>query len=245
MEVKELEFFKRQVESNIIKARSGIVVLMPFLDETKQSIITNYKIKDIDIIFKGGFKNSEYNRCCFMPKNYDICDFKIIVYEKTYNKRYLELTHRNILGSLMSLGIKRESIGDIVIEKGKAYFACTREISEYIVNSYKTISNVAIELKECKEEISISKELISKAFIVSSMRIDVLVAAICKISRSEAANKITDGLISINHITCNSSSHIVKEKDLISIKHKGRIYVEEIGGKTRNDRQIIKLGFLK
>ena len=244
MEARDVEFFKKQIEALINKARFGSVSTTMFLDLTKQAIINNLNTKEVDVLFNGGFIDAEYKRVIFKPKDYDYIINNIVIYEIIYNERFLSLNHRNILGSLMSLGIKRESIGDILIDVKKAYFACTSEISKYIEINFKMIGHHSIELKEIRDEIKIVREQIEKTYIVSSMRLDVIIAAAYKLSRNEANEYINSGFVSVNHISCINNSSIVKVNDIISVRHKGRIYVNEIGGKTKSDRLVIKLGFL-
>lgn len=245
MDTKELDFFKKQIESYINKARMGSVVVTTFLDETQQAIINTFYTEDIDVIYDGGFIGAESKRVIFKPYSIDQVDSKICIYKIIYNKRYLEINHRNILGSLMSLGIKRENIGDIVIQNEQAFFACTEEISQYLKNYFKTIGRMSIELIEYNEQIEIIKDLKIENHIISSLRIDVIIASAFKMSRSEANEMIIGGLVKLNHLICTNTSKNVKLDDVISVRHKGRVYLTDIGGKTRSDRIVVKLGFLK
>ncbi|MDE7094993.1 MAG: hypothetical protein K2O23_00740, partial [Anaeroplasmataceae bacterium] len=161
-----------------------------------------------------------------------------------YNSRYLELNHRKILGSLMSLGIKRESIGDIVCMGQATYFACTEEISTYIESEFKTISGVGIELKEVEQRLHIERKLREEKHIVSSLRLDVVIASAYKLSRNEASEMITEGLVQVNHVVSQSISKQVVLDDVISVRHKGRFYVGTVGGKTKSDRLVLQLKFL-
>ena len=124
--MEELEYFKKTISSSIDRAFDGGVVLLGFIDETKQKIIENMipKNSGIEVVFDGGFSNSDYKRCAIFPVCYDV-DLKVSVYEISYLKKYLTPNHRMVLGTLMSLGIKRESIGDIYIDdNSNIYFFC-------------------------------------------------------------------------------------------------------------------------
>lgn len=241
---REVEFFHKQTESNINKARQGGIVLTSFLDETQLAYVNTLYSKDIKIEYDGGFDEAEHKRVLFLPLSLDAYSFKIKVYKILYNSRYLELNHRKILGTLMNLGIKRESIGDIVCCGQGVFFACTEEISAYIEREFKTISGVAVELEEVKERLQIKREFREEKHIVSSLRLDVVIASAYKLSRNEASEMITEGLVQINHIECLSISKQVSENDVISVRHKGRIYVGTIGGKTKSDRLVLHLKFL-
>ena len=59
MDVKELEFFKKQISSYIDKAYSGGVGISMFIDLTKQAIINNMNTSGIEVLFDGGFDDAE------------------------------------------------------------------------------------------------------------------------------------------------------------------------------------------
>lgn len=244
MESKELEFFHKQMESNIHKASQGNVVLTSFLDEAQLAYIEKLSIPTVQMIWDGGFDGSEHKRVLFLPTDLDISSFKIKVYEIKFNSKYLELNHRKILGSLLNLGIKRESIGDIVQIGQAYYFACTEEISSYIESQFKTIHGVPIEIKEVKERLEMHQKLREENHIVSSLRLDVIIASAYKLSRNKASEMISLGLVQLNHVVCLSSSKVVAEEDVISVRHKGRVYIGKIGGKTKSDRLVLQLKFL-
>lgn len=61
-----------------------------------------------------------------------------------------EFTHRDILGSLMGLGIKREMIGDIIINEDKAQFFCHNSISEFVEFNLKKVGRYSAETEKAK-----------------------------------------------------------------------------------------------
>lgn len=244
MDAKEIEFFKKSMINNITKAMNGSIVLTDFLDENQQAILNSLSQYEVQIVYDGGFVHSEYQRAMIAPSENDFDEFKIVVFEIIYPKRYLELNHRKILGSLMNLGVMRKSIGDIYIHDGKAYFACTKEIAPFLSKSFNQISGVPIELKIVDETIEIIRKWEYRLVVLSSTRLDVVIAGAYHFSRKEALEIITAGDVSVHHQVCLNHSYLVKVNDVISVRHKGRIYINEIGGKTKNDRIHMRLGFL-
>lgn len=240
----EVEFFIKQMESNMHRAYQGSIILTNFLDEQQQMQLKQYSNQPIIISMEGGFIGAERKRVIFSPEGIKNYTFKIKVFQICYNSRYLTLHHRKVLGSLLSLGIKRESLGDIIFLEDKVYFACTEEISAYILSAFKTIGGVPIELKEEESILEAKKQFKEEMHIVSSMRLDVIVASAYKLSRTEASTWITDGFVQLNHKICINTSKIVSESDIISVRHKGRVYVGEQGGKTKSGRLLVKLSFL-
>jgi RNA-binding protein YlmH len=239
----ELELFKKRIESLFIKAYDGNLALINFIDDTKREIILklakNYP--GVDCYFNGGIKDSDYNRCILSINEVEDKDFKIDIYKIDYNKRYYEVSHRSILGSLMALGIKRECIGDIVIIDGDAYFAATSEISQYLLSEFKAVGKAPINLILVNDEIKNERKYSEKTHFISSLRIDAVIAAGYNLSRSEANEMIVDGMVKVNHLTCLNPSHNLKENDLLSVSKKGRLIIGEIGGNTKSGRIVINL----
>ena len=81
-----------------------------------------------------------------------------------------------------------------------------------------------------------------KTYFVASIRLDSIIADGFNISRNIAQEMIMEGLCYINHILCQNVSHIVKQNDVISLRHKGKIILSEIGGKSKSGRIAIIIG---
>lgn len=233
--------FIKHLSSVIKQAQCGKVILLAFLDETKkQEIRIQAKKNDVDVSFDGGFINAEYERCII--GNSSNKDFKIAIFRIDYNKKYYQLTHREILGSLMSLGIKRDTIGDIYITSDNdCYFACKDEISSFLINEAKYISNVPIRLVKTLEKITIIKEYILTKYIVASLRLDVIISSVYNLSRKETFEIISNNDVKINHIDYLNNNKIIKECDLISVRHYGRFTLDKILGKTKSEKIIIMI----
>ena len=80
-----------------------------------------------------------------------------------------------------------------------------------------------------------------KVYFLPSLRLDACIAQVYKISRSEALDIITNGLVFINHINCLNSSHILKENDEISVRHKGKFKVSLISGQSKSGKLAVTL----
>jgi len=236
--MEELELFKKRIDSLINKSYSGGVSLLNFLDEAKISILksASKNLKDINVYYDGGFINADTLRAIISPYEVIRDDFKIIIYKIKYNKKFYEISHRSILGSLMGLGIKREFIGDIVLNDKGAFFACAKEISEYIKDNLKFVGKAPVELEKTDEIIENVINYSEKLDFLSSLRLDVFIASAYNLSRSEAHEYIVNGLVYINHILILNPSEAVKLQDEISVRGKGRCKLKEIGGYSKSGR---------
>lgn len=239
----ELIDFKKKILSDIKRVEEGRVVLYDFLDDNEGSILEDLCNKNKIPFYKyGGIIDSDRNRYLLSLYDVDNNDFKINVYRVDYNKRYYEIEHRHVLGTLMGLGIKRKTIGDIVInDKKDIYFACTEEISKFIINELEFINKAKIELEKIDYEIRNVINYEEKEILTSSYRLDGIISGVYNLSRSKSLEMITSGLVFVNHVLNMNVSYNVSEDDEINVRHYGKFKVGNLLGNTRSGRNKIKV----
>ncbi len=208
-----------------------------FLTLTEQAIIKNTLKNKVFFKFYGGYKNSELKRAViYKDSNPSITCFKII-----YNEKYLNLTHQNILGTLLSLSITKDSIGDIL--PSDDVFFITSELKDFIINEFVKINNVSIELIEYDgSDLERNILLDINSFTVSSLRLDSIVSKIIKKSRSIASQMIIDDLIKVNHLVSNKNTKYLNEEDIISIRKYGRYIIKDTKNTSKKGKIVVKYG---
>lgn len=208
-----------------------------FLTLTEQAIIKNTLKNKVFFKLDGGYPNSELKRAIiYQDSDPSITCFKII-----YNKKYLSLTHQNIIGTLLSLSISKDSIGDILANQD--IFFITSELKEFIVNEFTKINNVSISLEEI-DGADLKRNVVIEydSFSVSSLRLDSIVSKIIKKSRNIASDMIISDLVKINHIICNKTTKFLNEEDVISIRKHGRFIIEDTKKTSKKGKIIVKYG---
>lgn len=239
----EYDELKKRLDSIIDKAYQGGVTLMPFLDEAEASYVeeTLSYHKTLNLYSDGLIINSDRKRYLITPYDINI-NFKIIVFKIIYNKRFYELSHRSILGSLMGLGIKRECIGDIVItDKKDCFFAVIEEISPFIKQELKQIGKCPIDLIEYNETVTNIIKYETKTTFVTSLRLDSIVSCAISKSRGDAQELIMESLVTLNYRICQNNSEVLKEGDIFSVRHYGKYLLSHVGGKSKSGRIIIDI----
>ena len=208
-----------------------------FLTLTEQAILINTLKNKVFFKLDGGYGNSELKRAVlYIDDESFITCFKI-----KYNKKYLLLSHQNILGTLLSLSITKESIGDILANED--VFFITSELKEFIVNEFIKINNVAIILEEIDGSNLVRNiELEMSSFTVSSLRLDSIVSKIIKKSRNEALNMINNDLVKVNHLVSNKNTKSINEEDVISIRKYGRFIIKDTKNTSKKGKIIVKYG---
>lgn len=223
------------------------MILTPFYNPHEQDLV--YKIigqHDLIVDSYGGFVNAENQRMIICPDFYEIHqdDFDIVIVEVVYNPQFGKLLHKDVLGALMSLGIKRDCIGDIY-DKDCLYFTCTKQTFSYIQNNLTQIKKSKVHLKEVYEQITISHEYNSKTFFVSSMRLDRLVATLYKVSRQQANTAIRSGFVKVNHKLVEEVNFLCHNNDMISFKRHGRVKIVDEKRFTKQGNSVVTGYFYK
>ena len=224
-----------------------------FLNLHEQKLIEDLLIKEKiqNFFFYGGDADLERKLLFIYPdklteeiarmqcKNF----LKIIRIElpKYNNENY---THRDYLGGMMKLGIKREKTGDILTYSGGADIIVEKEISAFLKTELQNLTrfrkaNIDIlEINELKKPELNFEEI---TIIVPSLRMDSIVSELAHTSRTKALDIINEERVFINFEVCLDRSKILKVNDVISIRGKGRFKIEEEIGSTKKDNIRLKI----
>lgn len=171
-------------------------------------------------------------------------DFPIttLLIEPLIDKFSDNLSHRDYLGAIMNLGIKREVLGDILIKDKRAYVFCLEEIADYLCSELTRIKHTSIKISKIEGDIpELERKLEDFDILVTSPRIDAVVAALTKLSRSQASLLFREKKVLVNNRTCENNSMMLKESCTLSIRGYGKfIYIGE-GGRTKKDRVFVKM----
>mgnify|MGYP000155940191 CR=1 FL=1 len=232
---KVIDKLERVIENHSIEYTD---FLDPYQRRLCYSIINRFS--EVSFIEEGGLQNSERKFIIIYPVyiEQNLIESPIIALRIDGNFKFKELTHRDYLGSLMSLGIKREKIGDILIHKEYGNVITFKEFGDYIKFNLKMINKepVLISEVELSELREVEEEFIEKSIIVSSFRLDAFVSAICDVSREKSSTLIKNGNVKVNWQPIDSVSKEISEYDMLSIRGFGRVKVSNILGKTKKDR---------
>ena len=192
----------------------------------------------------GGYENAERCVACFGDREYftDNTDYPIkCILIKPVNQKFADnLTHRDFLGSLMGLGIRREVLGDIIINENCGYLFCLDTIAEYIIENLTQVRHTTVK---CELAENVPTDVLPhpeyKEMIVSSERLDVIVSAIYKMSRSQVLPFFNTEKVFVNGAVKTSPSVTVNVNDKISVRGFGRFIYKGVLRTTKKDRLVI------
>lgn len=234
---------KRYIDLSKQANRKGIVIYSDFLNLNEQNVLLSIKGKlETDYQLYGGYESSERKVAAFFSKDiayeweYPISCFKIM---PAYPKFADEYSHRDLLGAVMNLGLERGIIGDILCNCNKetSYLFCKNNMQEYLLESLTRVKHTMVTLtlvKKPEEEIILN--FIQKEGIVSSNRLDNIVACFCNCSRSEASKLILGGKVFVMGKEILHNTYLCKNGDIISIRSYGKYIFDEILSETKKGR---------
>ncbi len=223
-----------------ISSRTNMPKFIGFLTPQELSVvIKQFALGERYHIF-GGYEDAERVMLGVLPDWCDEPNFPITAI--TFKYRECDtLSHRDFLGALMALGITRESIGDILVEAGRAVVFVADDILKFVLTQILKIGNVGVEMREgFSTPLPQRSQKQSFSTTVASTRIDAVVAALCNMSRSAATQKICDGYVLVNSICVSKPTANIKPDDKITIRQKGRFEITSCDGHSKSGRIILK-----
>lgn len=220
------------------------VLLTKFLTLREQAIIEDiFKYSYVDIHFYGGFENAERKRCLIIDPSipYHESFFEIVCYRIEYNKRYLELRHQNVLGTLMSLKLDRSLFGDILIDEDVAYFFTTKEAAPIVESEFVAINRVPISVTVMEDPIAFELEREEFTVTVPSMRIDTLISHVFRLSRSQSVQYIEANYVYRNFQIVTEKAASCLPGDVISVRRHGRFTVGDVVRQTKKNKIVLSI----
>lgn len=178
----------------------------------------------------GVFEYAERRIMAFSPDQ--VWDYPIDILCIESKSNFTNLSHRDYMGAIMSLGINREKFGDIVLADDKCYVAIDENLTEYIIDNIKAIGKSPCVVSKLDKYFHSLPQYSfeDKNIIVSSMRIDCIVSSLTNLSRNKVMEFFKSGKVLLNYITVKDKDKIVKNQSIITIRGYGKFkLVEEIG----------------
>jgi len=225
--------------------------LTDFLDLREQKIMSTIigNQSECIVAFFGGRENSERKRALIYPNYYSPMDedFSLAAFNLSYAVKFHSLSHRQVLGTLMSFGMTRAKFGDILLKDDVIQIIVAEEIAVFVENNLNSIGKSPIKLERItfNELVVIEDDWQSRHGTISSLRLDVLISEFYHISRQKAQALIKAEHVKVNQKIIDSTSFICGEGDLLSIKGFGRGMLLSIDGMSKKEKWRIQYGVKK
>ncbi len=216
--------------------------LTPYEQEIAGAIANSFG--ELKVEFDGGFAGAERQRAAFCHDDFAGTPvFELEVIDAKWNGEFARLSHRDVLGSIMSLGVEREYVGDIIATKELAKIVVDKKMADYFLKNLTHIGEASVSVSLGEPDSIAPKEERVKEIraTVASLRIDSIAAAGFGMSRSKAADEIKAEKLKLNWQSVKNAAQSIKEGDVLSMRGRGRLEVAEVRGLTKKGRTAVLL----
>ena len=256
-----LDRFAHSGEERVLLARAldklelaqnrGVPAHTPFLSPGEQAALSDLLSAwgHPRHLFWGGYPDAERRVCAFLPDWQEEDDLlsdpegPLAALEAKFPQE-AGLGHRDILGSLMGLGITREKVGDILLPgPGVCQVVALREALPILLSQWEGAGRWKVRLEAIPLDRLTPKPAQVKTIrdTVATPRLDAVLAAGFSLSRSKAAGCISAGKVAVNHRECLKSDKLVEEGDVLTCRGLGKCVVKEVPGQSKKGRTMLVL----
>ncbi len=238
---KEESFFRSRVEDTIrLAEKRHYAAFLGFLDENEQAEaeVVLRRLSVENALLFGGYPDSERRMLGVFAQEHEVDTswFPLRVVAFHY-RTDASLTHRDVLGTLMGVGLSRDAIGDILCATGLSVVFLREEICTYVLDQVTKIGAeaVRVELDYCGD-LPASHSFVSIHSTVASPRLDAIVSSLIGCSREQAAQLIRSDMVRVDRCVIRSVSHTVSVTQKVSVRGHGKFIIDELGPETKKGR---------
>lgn len=224
-----------------------------FLDLAQIELVQNYidKLKIENYISYGGYEQSERKLFVIYPEKFNstvveknLVSIVKIVRIQLPGELKGKYAHRDYLGAVIKLGVKREKVGDIIVDNDGADIIVEKDISKFLLENLSGLtrfskSKITIEKIDNLRTVEVRRE--EREIIVSSLRLDNVISELARCSRNKALDIINMERVFVNFQCETKKTKQIKTGDMVTIRGKGRFYIKELVGQTKSGRVIVKI----
>jgi len=214
-----------------------------FLDLRQQELAQAVAVNGTAVSWHldGGYQEAERKRLVVYPDWEVASDSRIAFIRIIHKYKDQSAGHRDYLGAVLNLGLKREKLGDIVVQDSGAFMIADADLAGFICQHLSRVKQCSVlaEVISSEEFVFNPPGFTALQVSMASLRLDVAIAATFNLSRHDVDSIIETGNVKINHMETCKPSTPVKAGDLISVRGLGRFRLEEVGGLTRKGRHHV------
>ena len=204
-----------------------------FLNEHESLFLRQNLPKRADILFYGGYKGATR---LMLGASAGEEDFPITALEFSYKPEF-DLRHRDFLGSLMALGIRRDTLGDILTGEGRTVIFVRDDIVPYMMANVEKIGKVGVKIGYADtSDLPVPDDFDESVFTLSSLRLDAFVAAAANLSRDKAARLIKNEMVMVDHVTEDGVAFQLHEGATVTIRKYGKFVLTALLGTSRKGK---------
>ena len=246
----ERPFVERALEMLTLAERKQAMRLTDFLDPRQLAIFQSLasQVQDVRVSASGGYDGAERTRVLLHPDYMPVEkeDFALALLRIEADQRFHKLEHRDVMGSLLNAGLKREKFGDMLVDQEGAYAIVAEEVADFVCTQVTQIHRtpVRFERMEWEDFTPPVPQYAHKTITVPSPRLDAVIGEVCHLSRAKAVVPIRAGKVKVNWKVVDDPAYALDSGDMVSLAGFGRFKLLEVTGTTRSGRIRINVGLV-
>ena len=223
-----------------LSERRGTPRFVGFLNEHESAFLRANTPHDGSVGFYGGYDGAVR---VMLGARADEADYPITALLFSHRPEYA-LGHRDYLGALTALGIRRDTIGDILVDQGRAVIFFTDEIVPFILANVDRIGRVGVKVTYADlSDLPRQDEGEERVLTLSSLRLDAFVAAACDLSREKAAQLIRADMVTVDHVVSSGTAEVLSEGSTVTVRRYGKFILAAMLGTSRKGKLRVAIRY--
>ena len=231
---KVLDKYEQSQRKNIPAAT---LFLSPREQQLVQALLNAAGVRS-GYVLDGGYEEAERKIAVFLPDWAEDAEGELVFLRALFHGADSALTHRDILGSLMGLGVERDRLGDILVSAHSADIVAAASLRDFFLREWGEAGRVKLTVTEIgREDLEVPQAQVKTVRdTVSSLRLDAVAASAFGLSRGRAAELIAAGRVSLDHAACLKPDKQVGQGAVLTARGLGKAKLIEVGGLTKKGR---------
>ncbi len=266
-ESKETRLIEGRIDDLSARRDNGEVVFSDFLTPREQHYLKQYLARcgrRNTVRFYGGFAGAERCVAVFLPDYLldllDECEEgsdvealylresldEALVMLEIRGSGYRAITHRDVLGAVLGLGIERDAIGDILLLDGdgsgrdqpRIYLLATSRIAPFLLSEFKKIGSdtVRVRIGRFPDGFVFEPRVRKIADTVASNRLDCVIGSFTNTAREKAQSLIRSGLVEVDYEVEQRADARLLPPNVITVRGYGKFRLLSLGEVTKKGR---------
>lgn len=257
----ETRLLLARIRDGIAALDSGMASATPFLNPGEQYFagqLLRESGRGEQGVFFGGYPEAERRRLLLLPDYatdilgfppvrdpaaaaacYAGLDAAPVYFVRIVASGFCSLSHRDYMGSILALGIERDTVGDIVVLEDGALVCTVPHMATFLCAELHTVGRDSVRVRISETlppDFVPAKRTEALSDTVASPRLDCVVAALAHLSREAAQKQIRQKLVDVNYRTAEEDDTVLTDGDVLSVRGVGKFRILSLTQRTRRDR---------